>query len=508
MGRSRIVTRKRGGLFAGPTVFSILYFGTPFAISPEATAALACTLWIAIWWVSEAIPIPATSLLPVVLFPITGVLDISAATGAYADPIVFLLLGGFLLAIAIERWELHRRIALEIVSHVGVRTDRLLLGFMIATAFLSMWISNSATAMLMVPIGAAVVVQFGPLDSDGGPTIDPDGSDTDHSIVEGLPAHPDDLPASTFGIALMLGIAYSASIGGMATLIGSPPNAVLAGVAESSLGIEITFAEWLIFAGPLSVVFLLFAWQFLLVTLRPRIDRIDRAEATIETQAAALGRLSSGERRVLFVFGLVATGWLLRPFVIQPIAPAVTDTAIAIVGGILLFVIPSGEPEAGSLLRWEDTVRVPWGVLVLLGAGFSLARAFQESGLDAAIADGLGVLADAPLFVLLLVVGTVVVFLTEVTSNTATATVFMPIMISLGLSLGVLPLTLMATAALAASLAFMLPVATPPNAVVFGSGYVSIPQMSRTGFWLNLFGIVSLVVLAYAWLPIAFGLFG
>jgi len=508
---SRSITRRQIGLLVGPSAFGGLLWFSPFGIPPPANAALASTLWIAIWWVTEVIPIPATSLLPIALFPLVGVVDVTAAASPYADPIVFLLLGGFLLAVATERWDLHRRIALAVVSAVGVRSDRLLLGFMLATAFLSMWISNSATAMLMVPIGTAVIVQLETFaDGDGGQTpadLARDGG-ASGDIVGGVRNDTDELPATNFGLALMLGIAYSASIGGVATLIGSPPNAVLAGVAESRLGVEISFLNWLTFAGPLSVVFLFVTWLLLLKLLRPEVRSDERATAVIRTQREALGPLSTGERRVLAVFVAVAAGWLLRPFVLQPIFPAVTDTAVAIAGGVLLFVVPADYDEREFLLDWDDTTRVPWGVLLLLGSGFSLANAFRESGLDASIADVLTGLSGVPLLALLLVVALVVVFLTEVTSNTATATVFMPIMISLGQSLGVAPLTLMATAALAASFAFMLPVATPPNAVVFGSGYVTISQMSRVGLWLNLLGIVALVALTYAWLPIAIGFTG
>jgi len=499
------VARQQIGLLVGPSVFAGIVLLSPFDIPPSANATLASVLWIATWWVTEAIPIPATSLLPIVLFPLVGVVDVTAAAAPYADPIVFLLLGGFLLALAIERWDLHRRIALAVVSAAGVRSDRLLLGFMLATAFLSMWISNSATAMLMVPIGTAVIVEFGALADDPGDRAVPI---RDGGIVGGVRADAESLPATTFGLALMLGIAYGASIGGVATLIGSPPNAVFAGVAESRLGVQIGFLDWLVFAGPLSVVFLFATWLVLLKLLRPEVQADERVAGVLRAQREALGPLSTGERRVLAVFAAVAAGWLLRPFVLQPLFPAVTDTTVAIVGGLLLFVVPVDFDEREFLLDWEDTARVPWGVLLLLGSGFSLANAFRESGLDASIADALTGLSGVPLVVLLLVVATVVVFLTEVTSNTATATVFMPITISLGQTLNVVPLTLMATAALAASFAFMLPVATPPNAVVFGSGYVTIPQMSRVGLWLNLLGIVGVVALTYAWLPVAIGVAG
>ncbi|KOX91460.1 anion transporter [Haloarcula rubripromontorii] len=500
---SKFVTRQQIGLVLGPSLFASVLLFSPFDILSAANAALASTLWIAVWWVTETIPIPVTSLLPIVLFPLTGVADAPAATAPYADPVVFLLLGGFLLALGIERWGLHRRIALTIMSLVGTRSDRILLGFMLATAFLSMWISNSATAMLMVPIGTAVVVSVEAVDEQ-----EMAAGNEDDDIVAGVRTDPDERPASAFGLALMLGIAYSASIGGVATLIGSPPNAVFAGVAESRLDVQVNFLDWLVFAGPLSVVFLFVTWVLLVKLLQPEFPHDQGVEGIIRTQREKLGALTRGERRVLVIFVLVAAGWLLRPFVLQPLFPAVTDTVVAIVGGVLLFVVPVDYEKREFLLDWSDAARVPWGVLLLLGAGFSLANGFQESGLDTVIAQGLAGIAGVPVVVLVLVIATVVVFLTEVTSNTATATVFMPIMISLGLTLGVSPLTLMATASLAASMAFMLPVATPPNAVVFGSGYVTIPQMSRIGLWLNLLGIVAIIVLTYLWLPIAFAFAG
>ncbi|USZ68706.1 DASS family sodium-coupled anion symporter [Halorussus salilacus] len=489
----------------GPALFAGVLLSSPFDIPASANATLASTLWIAVWWVTEAIPIPATSLLPIVLFPLTGVVDAPAATAPYADQIVFLLLGGFLLALGIERWGLHRRIALTIMRFVGVRSDRLLLGFMTATAFLSMWISNSATAMLMVPIGAAVIGSVWAVDEREREMA---GGAEQGNLVARIRTDPDDRPATDFGLALMLGIAYSASIGGVATLIGSPPNAVLAGVAESRLDVQVTFLDWLVFAGPLSFVFLLVTWLLLVKLLGPEIPHETDLEAIIRTQREELGAMTRGERRVLLVFVLVAAGWLLRPFVLQPLFPAITDAVVAVVGGVLLFVVPADYENREFLLDWTETTRVPWGVLLLLGAGFSLANGFRESGLDAAIARGLAGIAGVPTVVLVLVIATVVVFLTEVTSNTATATVFMPITVGLGLTLGVSPLTLMATVALAASMAFMLPVATPPNAVVFGSGYVTVPQMSRTGLWLNLLGILAIVVLTYVWLPVAFTISG
>ncbi len=335
---SEFATRQLFGLILGPSLFAVFLLFPPFDIPSSANATLASTLWIATWWVTEAIPIPATSLLPIVLFPLTGVVDAQAATAPYADPVVFLLLGGFLLALGIERWGLHRRIALTIMNLVGVRSDRLLLGFMVATAFLSMWISNSATAMLMVPIGTAVIVSVGTVDEQERKIAEGDEED---DLVPGVRTDPDKRPVSDFGLALMLGIAYSASIGGVATLIGSPPNAVFAGVVESRLDVQISFLDWLVFAGPLSIVFLLVTWLLLVKLLRPEIPHEQGAEAVIRTQREELRAMTRGERRVLIIFILVAAGWLLRPFVLRPLFPAITDTVVAIVGGCSCSSFPS-----------------------------------------------------------------------------------------------------------------------------------------------------------------------
>ncbi|MFO7926469.1 MAG: SLC13 family permease [Halobacteriota archaeon] len=491
---------QRAGLLLGPLFFvGAQLFVSPPGLSARANAVLASTLWIATWWMTEAVPIPVTSLLPIVLFPTLGVTSVVDAAAPYADPVVFLFLGGFLVALSIERWGLHRRIALNVLHRIGDDTRRLILGFMIVTAVLSMWISNTATAMMMVPIGMAVVAQLEAFRTDEAETT----SHADPSI-EALDTR--DVPSSNFGVALMLAIAYAASIGGVATIIGTPPNAILAGIARTSLGVEIGFLEWMLFGLPIAVVFLPVTWVVLVTLLSPEMRTIPKSGAMIERQLEELGAMGTGERRVLVVFAIVVAGWLLRPFVIEPIAPGITDTTIALVGGVLLFLIPVDLQRGEFLLEWEYTTRVPWGVLLLFGAGFSLASAFQASGLDQWIAGNLTGLRGVAFIVILLAVATLVVFLTEVTSNSATASLFIPVMVSLAASLVVSPIVLMVTVAVAASFAFMLPVATPPNAIVFGSGYLTIPQMARVGFWLNLGGILFLTAMVYVWLPIAWGL--
>ncbi|WP_435073728.1 SLC13 family permease [Halorubrum sp. HHNYT27] len=487
------------GLILGPLLFvGTRLFVTPAELSPQANAVLASTLWIAVWWMAEAIPIPATSLLPILLFPTLGVTSVSEAAAPYADPVVFLFLGGFLIALAIERWNLHRRIALNVLLRVGDDARYLILGFMVVTAFLSMWVSNTATAMMMVPIGMAIVAQVQALQTQEDVTPSYSSPELESLDVGAT-------PPSNFGAALMLGIAYAASIGGIATIIGTPPNAILVGIAQSSLGVRIGFVQWMLFGLPIAVVFLAVTWLVLITLLSPEIRTLPDSQSIIREQLANLGSMNTGERRVVVVFAIVVLGWLLRPFVIEPIAPGITDTVIALVGGVLVFLIPVNLKQGEFLLNWEYTTRVPWGVLLLFGAGFSLAKAFQVSGLDQWIAGNLTSLQGIEFLWILLVVATLIVFLTEVTSNSATASLFIPVMGSLGASLAVSPLILMVTVSVAASFAFMLPVATPPNAIVFGSGYLSIPQMARVGFWLNLLGILFLTVMTYVWLPIVWG---
>ncbi|MCU4743746.1 SLC13 family permease [Natronoglomus mannanivorans] len=505
----RQLSRQTLGLILGPLCFLVVLGVAPFGLAPDATAVLAGTLWIVVWWVTEAIPIPVTSLLPIALFPLTGVMTVGDSTTPYADPIVFLLLGGFLLALAVERWNLHHRLSLLVIDTVGISGRRLVLGFMTATGFLSMWISNTATAMLMVPIGAAVIAELTTIAGERRPVLDHDDltEPNDPAAVIGDLVHPidtdpEDLPNTTFGTALMLAIAYGASIGGAATLIGSPPNAVLAGVAESSLGVEIGFLEWMLVGVPVAVVFTLLAWAIIVVVLEPTIEDRPGRDSVIADQRRALGPMTTGEKRVLAVFGLVVAAWIARPFVLQPLVPAISDAVIAVVGAVLMFVVPVRDER---LLDWTYTSRLPWGVLLLLGAGFSIASAFQTSGLDGVVADAITGLGITELGVMVVLVTTVVMVLTNVTSNTATASLFMPITLGIGLAIGVAPLTLMAAAAFAATFAFMLPVATAPNAIVFGSGYLTIPVMVRVGAWLSLAGIVVISLAMIFLVPVVWG---
>jgi sodium-dependent dicarboxylate transporter 2/3/5 len=488
------VTRRRVGLVAGPLAYAVVRLAPPAGLDAAAAATLACTLWVALWWLAEAAPISATALLPVALFPVSGVTSVEATAAAYTDPVTFLFLGGFLVALAIERWGLHRRIALAVLATAGDDPARLLAGFMLVTAFLSMWVSNTATAMLMVPIGLAVTGRVSP-----GPTP---ATDAAASYAAGSLAGSE-VPQTAFGTALMLGIAYAATVGGVATIIGTPPNAILAGVFERALDVRVDFVRWMLFGVPFAAVVLVATWRVLVWAFPLEGQALD--VGSVADARASLGPPTTAERRVLAVFVAVVVGWLTRPFLLDPVLPGLSDAGVAVVGGVALFVVPNGSDAGGALLAWEDTARLPWGVLLVFGAGFAVADAFRATGLDAWVGSLFADLGGLPAVAAFAVVATVVVFLTEVTSNSATASLFVPLAVGVAGSLAVSPVALATVVAVSASLAFMLPVATPPNAVVFGSGYVTVPQMARVGVVLNVLGIGLLVVAATVLLPLVWG---
>jgi len=475
---------QRIGLLAGPLLFLVfLLLPAPEGLSVEGWRTAAVAALMAVWWMTEAIPIPATAVLPLVLFPVLGVLDAPAASAPYANDLLFLFMGGFFIAVTMERWGLHRRIALSILGFVGSGPHQLVLGFMLATAFLSMWISNTATAAMMLPIGIAVGEMFRPQDQEG---------------------------PYEFGISLMLGIAYAASIGGSATLIGTPPNAVFAGAASEILGVQIGFVQWMGVGLPIVAVMLPLTW-LLLTRVLYRPGRLSGdAEAIIDGERRGLGAMSPGERVTSVVFAATALAWVLRGEKtfgsvtvpgIETYAPFVTDATIAMGAAALLFVLPVSWARGTFALDWPTARKIPWGILVLFGGGLSLARAMDQSGLATWIGGAVGALETVPVVALIAFTALLVIFLTEMTSNTATATMAMPIMAGAAAGLGMEPLLLMGAAALAAAMAFMLPVATPPNAIVFASGYITIPQMARAGLILNILGVVVISLLGSVLIP-------
>lgn len=473
------ISKRLIGLILGPLSFTyILLFFHPEGLSSSANAVLASVAWVAIWWITEAVSISVTSLLPIVLFPLSGGLDLSQTTASYGHKYIFLYIGGFILAIAIEKWNLHKRIALSIIKIVGTNVVHIILGFMIATGFLSMWISNTAATVMILPMGMAIVTQL----KDNPNTIE------DENRI--------------FGKALMLAIAYSASIGGISTLIGTPTNLVLAGVVQTTFGIDITFSQWFVFGFPISLILMFICWKYLTgYAFKFKQKEFPGGRNEINSQLKALGKLSFEEKVVLVVFACTAFAWITRSFLLKKIIPAIDDTIISVSFAILLFLLPTSK-KGKKIMTWEDAVKLPWGIVLLFGGGMALALGFESSGLALWIGNKLIALETVPFIMLLLILITTVNFLTEITSNIATTAMLLPVLISLAPILGVHPYYLMIGATVAASCAFMLPVATPPNAVVFGSGYLKIEDMVKKGIWMNLLSIIILTLFVYFLLPL------
>ena len=474
-------TRQKAGFLLGPAMLmGTIALPSPEHLSSAGWGTCACALLMAIWWITEAVPIPVTALLPLVLLPVVGAGSIAETSAPYANPIVFLFLGGFLIATGMVKWNLHKRLALIIINVVGTSPLRLVAGFMAATAFLSMWVSNTATTLMMLPVGMSVIA-----------LVDEHSSDAKARLH--------------FSIVLLLAIAYGASIGGMGTLVGTPPNAFMAGFFLEQYGFEISFAGWLLVGLPmvavgLPLVFLVLTKWIYPITLGP----IPEGTTLIRSQLRALGPMGKGEKIVAAVFCSTATLWCTRPL-LTSLIPGLSDAAIAMAGGLILFLIPVNFRKGLFAHDWAAANTIPWGTLILFGGGLSLAAAVTRTGLAAWLADILSGLEVFPLFVILLLVVGVIVFLTELVSNLATVAAFLPPLAALAIALGQNPLFLAIPAALGASCAFMLPSATPPNAVIYGSGRISVPQMTRAGIVLNLTCMIIISILAYTVLLQALG---
>lgn len=490
--------KKTIGKIVGVLVFFVILLWPmdPAFFPVQATAA--STLLMVIWWITEAIPIQATAFLPIVLFPALGVLTATEATAPYADKVIFLFMGGFIIAMSMQRWGLHERIALAILNKAGSDSRKLIFGFMVATAFLSMWISNTATAMMMVPIAIAIIATILPRND--------------------LKLEEMDKSQRDFAECIVISIAYAASIGGLATIIGTPPNGIFLAQMETifPLAPTIDFFTWMKFGLPLAIVFLPIAWVWLTYgPYRNMPKKISHGHDIIRQRISELGPMSKGERWTLMVFVLTAVAWIMRSekdiggLIIPGIntyMPWVHDSTIAIAGALLLFLLPVDRKQGIYTMNWEWAKKIPWGILILFGGGIALSKAFIASGLAQEIIEVFTVFHGLPVVVAVVAVAVIVSFLTEVTSNTAMASVMIPIMAVTSLSMGIHPWILMLTATFAASMAFMLPVATPPNAVAYGSGYITMHDMMRTGWVLNFVGIGILTVMMFTIITWALGL--
>ena len=543
--QNTIPVRSRVGLWLGPLVFLLmLAFVELDPGNPLVTRMAAVILWMAIWWMTEAIPLAATALLPIPLFPFLGIMrgrevgagsrvDLSAASiqdgfsardfdvvfpnvaSQYMDWIILLFMGGFIIAVAVEKWNLHKRIALNILRVVGGQPHRLVLGFMLATGFLSMWLSNTATALMMMPMGMSLILLYEELNS---------GLVKQGQVIDGR--------AENFGLTLLLGIAYSASIGGFATLIGTPPNGVLATQLPQLFpeAPDLTFSTWMIFALPMSGVYMILAWLLLTRLVFPLPSTTPfTGRDFIQNELRKLGPMSVEERRVLAIFVSFALllmtrkerlfgadvdifGWsyyldnLLRSVGSTPVGSLIDDGTVSVGMALTLFMIPAGKAIGGKLLSWDDAKKIPWGILLLFGGGLAIAKGFTTSGLSDFIASQLQIwLGNASPFVIVVSTVGIITGLTEVASNTATISLSLPIMASLSQAIEAHPLLLLIPTTVAASCAFMLPVSTPPNAIVYGSGRIPIMKMVIAGIWLDILSVVLLTGFVYTLGHMAFG---
>jgi len=473
----QLETYQTVGRILGPVVFALMLVTEQWqdAMNPQAWMAAAVGLWMAIWWATEAIPVPVTAFLPIVVFEPLGIANLRDAAAPYANPIIYLFLGGFLMALALERWNLHRRIALAILDRTGTDGRRLIGGFMFVCAMLSMWMTNTSTTMMLLPIVLSVI-----------------------AVIRDNVSDLSEKSRSDFQIAMLLGLAYSASIGGLATLVGTPPNALLIGYLAENYGIEISFARWMTVGVPVTLVMLPIAWWVLTRFLHPvNIPANEAVSQHLHQLREEMGSMTTPEKRVAVIFVLVILSWMLRrPLTELTGLTGISDAGIVMTAGVLLFMLPSGHPTQPQLMTWHDATRLPWGVLILFGGGLSLAAAVSNTGLALWLGESLAPLNAFGLAALVIASVVLVIFLTELTSNLATTATLLPVMGAIAIQAGIPPLFLTVPITIAASCAFMLPVATPPNAIVFATGQITIPQMVRAGVVLNLIGIVIVTIVA------------
>lgn len=485
--------RRRWFLTAlGPIVGVLVALLLPSSLAFEGRAVAGAAIWMAIWWMTEAVPIPVTSLLPLVLFPLFGMGTMEQVASPYANSVVFLVMGGVILGLATEKSQLHLRVALLTIRTVGTKPAQIVLGLMLASAFISAWVSNTATAVIMVPIASSIL-----------------------QLVRNVDARA---AGAKFSAALLLGVAYGVTIGSTATLIGQPPMALMKAYLLENHGFDMQFGQWMLVGVPWAVVMLVIAWLVLTkLVFRAEVDEIPGGAAMIRRELADLGPMTTPERRVALIFLLAIFFWVAVPFIadIQAVAAAlpwlgsINDTQVAIAAAIACFIVPgrrrSEDPSQAALLQWSAAKEIPWGLLLLFGGGLSLSAMFTATGFSKWLGVQVGGLGGVPPWVILLIVVIVGLALTELTSNTATAAAFFPIFGAVAVGLGMDPIFMTIAVTLAVCSAYMLPVATPSNAVAFGSGDVSIKQMVRAGIWLNLVSVFLIMLVMYTLVPLVFG---
>jgi len=469
------------GLWLGPAIMVLmLLIGPQGSLSPEAWRTAALGLWMAVWWATETTPVGVTAFIPLIFFAPLGITTLSKAAAPYANPILYLYLGGFLIALAMQRWNLHKRIALALLTVSGTNGRSLVGGFMITAALLSMWMTNTSTTMMLLPIVISVI-----------------------AVIAETVTEIDRAERRNFEVGLLLGTAFGATIGGVATLVGTPPNAFLAAFLADNYGVEISFARWMLVGVPVTMVLLPLAWLVLTRIVYPiSFETSEETRNLLRKMRRELGPPSSAERRVGILFALVVLGWMTRPW-LEDVLPVVglSDPGIVMFAAFLMFLLPSEARKSPRLLSWHETRELPWAILILFGGGLSLAASVSETGLAHWL--GLSLVPLGAFGIAAVVVGVVllVIFLTELTSNLATTATLLPVLAALALELGVNPVVLTVPVALAASCAFMLPVATPPNAIVYGAGRITIPQMAKAGIVMNLLGIILLSFVALLLAP-------
>lgn len=470
------------GLFFGPALFALILLLSPETyLNPDAWKVIGIALWMIVWWITEAAPIPVTALLPIVLFPLTGIFTIDEATAPYANKIIFLFMGGFMLGLGMERHNLHKRIALKLIKKTGTNPNGIILGFMLTTAFISMWISNTATTVMMLPIALSItnLLEIGQ-DSDKG--------------------------RKRFALALMLSIAYAANVGGTATIIGTPPNVAWIGFMNDMLGYEVTFSRYLMIGLPICFIMLAVVYFMLTRVLFPsKVNNLAQSAQVIDDQLKELGSISTAEKLVAFIFVTTALTWILRGTINDLLGTnLLSDAMIAMAGGTLMFITPIDIKKGQFLMEWEYTKKLPWGILILFGGGLTLAKAMEKSEIVQVVGESIAGTGEINQILLIAGLTAFMLFMTEIMSNVALVVIFLPVVIGISQSLGINPMYLTVPVTLAASYAFMMPISTPPNAIVFSSGMIRMKDMIRAGVLLNIIAIILLVILSQTLVPLIY----